>query len=243
MRAVHNVNLLSSFDNVSIINMLSRKDRREETEAEFKRNNFEIDGEKVSFFEAVTPSEAAGFPSKGTRGCFLSHLGVLKAALDEGVSSKLVLEDDICFTKELKNIQGDVVKELSNLDWDFVYLGHALESEEPRQFKRVSQPMLLSHCYAINAKCMEKLVDYLELVLTREPGHPEGGPMHYDGALNMFFAANPDFNVYYYSENLAYQRPSATNIHEHSKLEQMFFLGPLIRFYRSVKGLLLRQLK
>lgn len=235
--------LLSAFEKTSVINMLSRKDRREETEAEFKRNGFEIDGKKVSFFEAVTPSEALGFPNKGTRGCFLSHLGILKAALDEGVSSQLVLEDDVCFTNELKNIQDDVVKELSNLDWDFVYLGHALESKEIGRFEEVSQDMLLAHCYAVNAKCMVKLVKYLETVLTREPGHPEGGPMHYDGALNMFFAANPDLKVYYYSQNLAYQRPSATNIHEHSKLERMFFLGPLIRFYRSVKGLVLRRFK
>jgi len=38
-------------------------------------------GWRAEFFPAVRPETAQGFPWIGARGCFLSHLAVLKSAL------------------------------------------------------------------------------------------------------------------------------------------------------------------
>lgn len=237
------INLIDYFDKVDIINIQSRSDRKIETEDEFKRHGFTIDGKKASFFKAVTVENAAGFPSKGARGCFLSHLNILKSAIDAGQESQLIIEDDICFIKDISAIQVKIIEQLNEMDWDIVYLGHTLASKNEHRFIKVTTKMQESHCYAVNRKCLTRLFNYLECILTREPGHSDGGPMHYDGALNMFIARNPDLKVYYYAKNLAYQRPSATDIHEGAKLEKVVVIKPIIRLYRKLKNLAQQRLR
>ena len=57
------MNLIDQFDEVKIINMRSREDRRAETEEEFARYKLPINTKNVSFFDAITPSESLDFPN------------------------------------------------------------------------------------------------------------------------------------------------------------------------------------
>lgn len=230
------MNIMDYFEKVRIINMVSRTDRRKETEQEFARHKFEINTHKVSFFDAITPDEPKGFPNKGARGCFLSHLSILENSLKSNSRNLLILEDDICFSKHISEFGKQCIKDLSNMDWDIVYFGHTFEnSPGPIQWLPLEKPTQLSHFYALNGSAIKRLAECLELMLLRPGGHPEGGPMHYDGALNTFIKQNTDLKIFYISTDLGYQRPSKTNIHEHSFLDSNPVVQPIMTLLRLIK--------
>ncbi|MCI5210545.1 MAG: hypothetical protein D3910_17540 [Candidatus Electrothrix sp. ATG2] len=72
----------SYFGKIYVINLPERVDRRREVTAALKRIGISFAPGKVELFPAIRPTEAAGFPSPGVRGCFLSHLSVLKKAAE-----------------------------------------------------------------------------------------------------------------------------------------------------------------
>jgi hypothetical protein len=239
-----NASLINSFDRVRIINMKTRADRRVETEQEFARHGFGMAPPRVGFFEAVTPTSAEGFPNAGVRGCFLSHLGILEGARADGQGNVLILEDDIAFTRDIKDAGREAVTQLAGLDWDIAYFGHAKESVPgPVSWQRVREPMLLAHFYAVNGQALAPLVDFLHTVLSRPPGHPDGGPMHYDGALSTFIKQNPEVKAYYCSRNLGYQRPSKTDLHRTSVIDRNPFLRPFASLYRAAKRAYLKRIR
>ena len=235
------MNMIDFFDRTRIINLASRGDRREETDAEFAKYGFPIHTEKVDYFPACCPPSAEGFPSAGVRGCFLSHMTVIEEAKRDGLNNVLVLEDDISFSKHILEYGAMATETLKDLDWDIAYFGHALESDPKATcWKAVDQPMLLAHFYAINGKTLGGLVQFLHQVLARPPGHPDGGPMHYDGALNTFMKQNPQIKAYYFSKNLGYQRPSMTNLHEVSFLDKHALFKPFASTLRQLKRIYLK---
>jgi hypothetical protein len=212
---------LTRFTQVRIINLRRRRDRRRETEAELANLGERVDGRRCAFFEAIEPDEAAGFPNPAVRGCFLSHLAVLSEACRAGVEDVLVLEDDVAFVLDAGRLATEAVDQLSAMSWDIAYFGHAL-GNRPGQpgWLPVAGPMRHAHCYAVRARALARLVAFLRGVTKRPAGHPQGGPMHFDGALSTFVQQNPDVVAVYFSRNLAYQRPSRTDLHRPSLLDR-----------------------
>lgn len=238
------MNMIDYFDRTRIINIPSRKDRRIETVEELTRNGFHMDEARVGFFEAVTPSEENGFPSIGARGCFLSHLGVLEEAMRLNLKNILILEDDIQFSRRISEYGKQAIESLEGMEWDIVYFGHPFEgnsSVSVPAWKVVDQPIHLSHFYAVNGKSVRKLRDFLLQILERPPGHPDGGPMHYDAALNTLIQSNKDFLAYYFTWNLGYQRPSRTDLHALSFADRAPLLRPVMTMLRRLKGKILRR--
>ena len=210
-----------AFGRLRIINLRRRADRRAETLAELTQLGESLEATRQAFFEAIEPSTAAGFPSAGVRGCYLSHLAVLEQALEDRVDTILVMEDDITFVRDARRQLAEATRGLAVFNWDIAYFGHA-QGRLPGApgWKRVPGPMRFAHCYAVNGRTLQRLVDFLHQILAREPGHPDGGPMHFDGALSTFLGRNPDIQAYYFSRNLAYQRPSRTDLHRPSLLDR-----------------------
>ena len=230
------MNIIDYFDQVRIINLGTRPDRRKETRQAFRRHGLAIDNQHCCFFDAIAPDDAAGFPNRGVRGCYLSHLALLQMAQVAGAANVLVLEDDIDFARKINSEGRLAIEQLSGMDWDIAYLGHALGNQPgPPRWLAVDQPMLLAHCYAINGRTLPALTRFLSQILCRPPGHPDGGPMHYDGALNTFIRQNPALKAVYFSRNLAYQRPSSTDLHPRSLLDRNPALQPFAGLYRSLK--------
>lgn len=54
----------------------------------------------IQWVAACRPHDAGGFPSIGSRGCFLSHLAVLEDASAKGFERILIVEDDVDFLKD-----------------------------------------------------------------------------------------------------------------------------------------------
>lgn len=68
-----------------VINLERRTDRRREILAELDQIGWNEALDRFAFFPAISPDNPGPFPNVGVRGCFLSHLGVLKRAVDEQV--------------------------------------------------------------------------------------------------------------------------------------------------------------
>lgn len=238
------MNVIDYFDRARIINISSRNDRRLETIEDFTRNGFRIDNDKIAFFQAVTPDALEGFPSLGARGCFMSHLGIMEEAVRSNLNNILIMEDDIQFSKCIATYGKQAVAALEGMDWDIVYFGHPFDGDSSSPaWKVVDQPVHLSHFYAVNGRCIERLRDFLLQLLQRPPGHPDGGPMHYDAALNTLIHSQKDVQAYYFTWNLGYQRPSRTDLHDLSFMDRSALLRPLMTLLRRLKARGLRAIR
>ncbi len=205
--------LLDCFDRICIINLPERRDRRRQVEKELARLGLRADGDHIRFVAGIRMDDAGPFPSAGARGCYLSHLAVLRQALADGVGSVLVLEDDVVFTPALARPQPHLAATLRAGGWDLAYPGHTDPCQaEPAQWQATRRPLVCAHCYAVSRDALGPLVSYLEACLTRPPGDPAGGPMHVDGALSMFRAQAAACTTLICAPSLARQRSSRSDI-------------------------------
>lgn len=218
-----NPHLLQSFDRICIINLPERADRRRAVTRELQRQGVRVDGDRVRFVDGIRPDAPGDFPSTGARGCFLSHLKVLRQARADGVRRLLVLEDDVMFTATLAGA-GSLGAALAADGWHLAYPGHALPPRPgPLRWEPSAAPLVCAHCYAVHGDALDAVIGYLEACLGRPAGHPLGGAMHYDGALTMLRQARPDLVTLLASRSLAGQRSSRSDIIGPSWLDR----GPL----------------
>jgi hypothetical protein len=201
------------FSHTYIINLPARTDRRKEIVSELGRVNLQLTPDRLEIFPAIRPPDQGDFPSIGARGCFMSHLEALRAALRRGATNVLVIEDDLAVSAKLLDSDRAIVRALSSQSWGLVYLGHTVEDlptgEEP--LVRSDLDTMCAHFYGVSGKVLPDLVKYLEAILARPVGHPAGGPMHYDGALATFRRDNPG-QTFFASPSLGWQRSSASDI-------------------------------
>jgi len=227
------VKLNNYFAQVHVINLPERRDRRREMQTQLKRV-----GLRADFFPAVRATEVGDWPSLGTRGCFQSHYEIVKRAQQTGARNLLVLEDDLDFVPVLPALEANLVAALGNQPWDLLHLGHVERLPEETELKLIEwqAPIMTAHFYAINGRIFARLLKFLELVQSRPAGHPLGGPQHYDGALSMFRAQNPDLRTLIVSPNLGVQRSSRSDIH-FAWYDKVPLVGAAINAARRIRRL------
>jgi hypothetical protein len=206
--------LLDFFSGASVINLPERKDRLTAFRRELAAIGMALEPGRMDVFPGVRPDSAGQFPNIGVRGCYLSHLAVLKKAKENRLTSVLVFEDDVTFSPLLRQEADLLLGELMVRTWGFAYLGHTkdLPRSPKERFVEYSGELVTAHCYAVNGPVLPDLVEYLEAVLTRPAGHPEGGPMHLDGAFNMFRSRHPEVVTLLAAPSMASQRPSRSDL-------------------------------
>ncbi len=211
-----NPDLIRAFDRVRIISLPDRTDRRMAVTQELQRLGLELDGQQIAFFDAIRPGTAGAFPSAGARGCFMSHLEVLRQARADGVNRLLVMEDDVMFTtpgEAPRRLAEELVNDLADDRWYLCYPGHARAPlPGPLRWVEVRDPIVCAHCYGVPGQALDELIAYLEACLIRPAGHPEGGPMHIDGALTLMRTLRPHWRTWVASRPLALQRSSRSDI-------------------------------
>jgi hypothetical protein len=173
--------LINAFDRVVVINLARRADRLARFHERLAGNwpfapprRFEaVDG-------ANTPMPATWDKGAGAWGCAQSHLAVLNAAIADGVSSLLVLEDDACPVDDLPG-QAELFLARVPADWDCLMLGteHLLKPTPvaPGVVRCVTS--IRSHAYAVRGGIMPMLsafwqrnqTDHCDLVLCSLMGH------------------------------------------------------------------------
>ena len=243
MIATHTVDgrrgLLDGFSHVRIINLPARADRRRSVTAQLAALGASVDGRAIAFQEAVRPSDAGGFETIGTRGCFLSHLETLKVARREKADRLLILEDDVGFSRAEYAAMPVALTALAREDWGIFYGGSpATPAGSPLTWVAPEVSLLLAHFVAFSAPVVDRLIPFMEAMLARPAGSRDGGPMHVDGAYGWFRAINPDVRTFAATPHIAHQTASRTDIHKLRGLDRVTALGPLLGLVRMGKNML-----
>lgn len=216
-----------------VINLEHRTDRRADMQRQLSRV-----GWQAEFFPAVRPTSAEGFPSLGGRGCFLSHLEVIKKAHAAGAQRLLILEDDLNFVAEgFAEGWKAAMAALETMPWSIFYAGHVIP-ELPKGLIRLAPEtgVLCTHFVMLNNNAFPTFIKGLETIKARPAGHPLGGPMQIDGAYSTIRAQNPALITYASSPSLGYQRPSRTDIADLKWFDRIEMLAPVLNVARKIKA-------
>lgn len=234
--------LLDFFDRIYIINLPERVDRYEAMRQELAMIGIAIDDPKVSIMHGQWSESANGFTSLGAYGNFMSHLRILREVRSIGLRHVWVMEDDAIFRRRMRSIalQSRLVERLGSGGWDLCYLGHSIAASRLRSLPDgllVSFPpdeeFLWAHCYAVSPRGQGPLLDYLEETLANPPGHPRGGRMYIDGALNMFRRMHPEIETWVSSPNLSSQRGSTSSLAQSRVYDGIPLLQPIVSRLRA----------
>jgi glycosyl transferase family 25 len=189
-----------------VINLETRPDRRQQMDAQLRRV-----GWKAEFVTVKRPDYAGGFPSIGARGCFESHLSVLR----RGVGSNIILmEDDFSFARDFRSRWPSALSDLPP-DWSIFY-----PASSGVGLIAPSTGIVCAHMVVFRSEVVPRIVAGLETIMARSPGHPLGGPMHVDGAYSTIREQNPDIKTYAAFPPLGYQRRSRSDISPASFLQR-----------------------
>ena len=213
--------MFANFDSIRIINLPRRTDRRREMEQEVKRAGLEGDP-RVSFYAARSFDNAGSFYSIGARGCYDSHLTILREAALNG-HSVLIIEDDCDFEANAATY------ELPN-DWQIFYGGYGPDwVKDPATSEHIEG----AHLMGFRADTVAILAEYLEWLRTKDD-HPG-----VDGAYVWFRRDHSNFRTHFAVPSIGNQRQSRSDIGE----RKFFDRTPGLREAASIARRLKRWLK
>ena len=157
------MDITNFFSKTYCINLERRKDRWNECLLEFKNkelNNIErvsaVDGKDLMFFSQKVNSSALAL--------ILTNEKIFESAIENNYETILILEDDIEFTDQVKDISSFVEKLPEN--WDMIYFGgnhnthvghKAPESINEKVVKL--HHTFSTHCIGINKKAYQPILD------------------------------------------------------------------------------------
>jgi glycosyl transferase, family 25 len=234
------VHPLEQFDRIFIINLATRTDRRREMGDQLRRLGLSLDWERLTIFDAVRPDGPGGFPTLGARGCFLSHLGVLREAERLGLKRVMVWEDDLDFGDDFVATMERMRPTLDAEPWSMFYGTYAAPEGIPTNGGLLTRAtpdtrLVNTQFMAFQGDAIGAAARYLEAMLHRPAGDPAGGPMHVDGALNWFRRAHPDRLVLLATEQMGYERPSRTDVHELAWYDRLPLVRNVVDTLRKIK--------
>lgn len=152
------------------INLDYRQDRNESTKKVLKKLNIE-----AVRFEAIkyTSEEKDGYETGGERGCFESHLAILKNHYNSNSTEDLlILEDDIELILRGQKNFSRVLKKLKSVDWAVCYLGGGNSTDITNLEKTISKADGSWGTTGIIYKTnyIGKIIDMLEKAVKDEKG-------------------------------------------------------------------------
>jgi hypothetical protein len=228
------------FDKVFIINLPSRTDRLREMDAQLRIIGLGLDAPMIELFPALRPSVRGEFDSVGARGCFMSHMSVLKKAAEMVYERILILEDDVNFVPDFMNRLSLSVESLSNQHWNIFYGGYRLDDDSDLlpgiPDVAPDRDVKLTHFIAFQSPAIRTAAGHLETLVSRPGGDPRGGPMHVDGAYFWFRRMHPHFTTRVAVPQLGYQRASRTDIHALRWFDRLTGARQLTAAVRALKN-------
>lgn len=234
--------LSRNFDQIYIINLPDRRDRRTEVSKQFLSVGLDIDGERIRFFDAIRPENKCDFPSIGARGCFLSHLRILEDAVSREKMSVLICEDDLDFAKGLSAQDLSWGPTMENIGWSVFYGGYQKLSDTTVARVRdglsevpSGEGIVTTHCLGLRGSAIRECAEYMRLMLARSSGDPDGGPMHVDGAYSWFRKAHPQYATIATVPPIGMQRASKSDIAALAWYDRIQCIKPVTGALRRLK--------
>jgi hypothetical protein len=230
--------LYEYFDRIAIIHLPDRRDRFQALSAELRDMGIDIRQPKVQIPHAPIPTDWTGWPSRGVYGNFLSHLGILRQALEDGLQTVWVLEDDAIFSRRMRREQLALVETLKEREWDLCFFGHSLKhelAEQPTGFVAPNADFIWAHCYAVHARALPRLVAYMERALVLPAHHPEGSRLYIDGAFTLFRRSNPDVVALVHNPALSIQKGCTSSLNDPKWYDTVAVTRPLVSLARRAR--------
>jgi glycosyl transferase family 25 len=225
--------MFEAFDKISIISLPHRTDRRKEMREQLRNVGLESDP-RVEFFDAVRPAYPGRFASIGAHGCYASHLEILKANRGSAV---LILEDDCDFA-------ANAADNPLPAGCDIFYGGY-LWASEPEHLE-TSRVIVGSHCMGLSAKASALAADYLDALIrgdlppdpiaAADPGFTPGKLAPIDGSYVWFRRAHPELKTVFADPQIAFQRPSRTDIGDQKLYDRLPVIRSVAELARRLKG-------
>jgi len=233
------VELFAGFGSRRLISMKTRVERRQRIDASLARYGLSLERLGVEVFDGLSFDDANGFPSKGVRGCFTSHMTLMQECAASG-QSMLVLEDDVDFEFDRIIAFSKGVHDLQNADWDLVYLGYIEPSTRgPARLEHYDGGTIGGHFYGVTSAFARAVGDYMQSCTTRPPGDPIGGPMYRDGAFTMFRQRHPELTTKLAIPSLGSQFSSRSDLTP-KYYQRWPMVGPILDKMYEVKAWLRR---
>jgi glycosyl transferase family 25 len=204
------------FDRIKIINLPERTDRRRGMDKELAKVGL-LNDPRVSYFQAIRPSDAGAFTSVGARGVYESQRAILKEAACAG-DSVLILEDDCFF------VDGTQYREFST-DWEIFYGGYTAHNPNCLQ----TSDIVGAHMMGFSTRGAQLISAYFD-DLTVEGIHP---PI--DGAYVWFRRQHPEIPTHFASPPLAGQRSSRSDIAPLKWFDRNPATRGVVNFLRGLK--------
>jgi GR25 family glycosyltransferase involved in LPS biosynthesis len=198
------MSLKNYFDKVFCINLEKRKDRWSETVTELKKwdlfsgvNRFlGIDGSKLTY------DNKKFRVNSGELGLLKTHIKILQLAKNKKYKNILILEDDIEFTEEIKNL--DKYMSLVPSDWDILYFGGNHNTHIGEQINKINDNIIkcsktyTTHCVAFKSTTYDKCLNLIKGC---------------DNPIDVYYSdLQKELNVYSFYPNIALQRVSYSDI-------------------------------
>ena len=222
--------IFDAFERIYLINLPERSDRLRDALVELARAGIDKEDKRLRIFPGIRPLDAGVFPSRGAHGCHLSHLGIIREAMRDQLQNVLIIEDDIALNSGAFQAQPELVDRLMQNNWDFAYPGHLenlpLQSDMTAHWTTTQAPLVCAHFYALHRQVLPALEAYLNECMRRPAGHPDGGPMHIDGAYSMFRQRSDKLITLLASPSLGGQRSSRSDIYPNRWFDRL----PLVRW-------------
>ena len=99
------------FDEIYCINLERRTDRWKQCQSEF---------DKIGISDRVIKFNAFDNKENPKKGCYDSHLSVIKLAYERKLKNVLIFEDDVAFLKRYDNKKlKRAIDSLNKTDWEF----------------------------------------------------------------------------------------------------------------------------
>lgn len=203
------------FDQIQIINLPHRTDRRREMEDELHRIGLKNDP-RVHFFSAIRPDHPARFSSIGARGVYESQTTILREAAAAN-QSVLILEDDCEFVTDASSYKMPA-------HWDIFYGGHVAA----RPDDLVNSDIIGAHMMGFSRDGVKLVNKYLEQ-LDYDGMHP---PI--DAAYVWCRRANPEVPTHFAVPPLANQRSSRSDIAQLKWFDRLPLISTMANSLRTV---------
>lgn len=233
--------LLTLFEHVFIVNLEFRTDRRAEMAEQLGLIGLSLNHPQITLFPAVRPEDSGKWPSIGARGCFMSHLLILREAKSMGLRSVLILEDDLDWSRSFLSRGDAMLAHLEQADWEFVHGGYEDTGTEPPALNLVSPEFGLEMTHFVGLKGnIEAIEAYLTTMADRPAGDPAGGPMHVDGAYSWYRKDAPQIRSWIYQPAIGVQRASRTDIHDLKWFDRVPVVSKIVSTLRKLKNGIIR---
>lgn len=232
--------LFDQFDQIRIINLPERTDRKAAVLRELAGIGMTHLGPNISFYAAKRPPSGQGGEGVNRpNGALISHREAIREALASGAKSLLILEDDIFFRRRRETEIDAILTAMRSAPFDVIYFGYLEPAEEDLTggpLAAFEGRVIGGHFCGMHRAFMERILAFMDGFGKPGPDGTSCNPTHRDGAFNLFVERNQDVIRKLAVPCLAIQRSSRTDLHENRYYDRAPILREALGIVRALRN-------